>query len=237
MEKLKGLDLEGKRVLDAGTGACGMTKRLEKEGAEVISIDIERERLKECSSQTEDSQLIQADLSNLKFFESYSFDYVICNFLVSALSENKDLLISSVFREFYNVLTEKGSLIIIDYYPFSKEISPSPLDDIQVGLWRLENAVAELLGKGHLQEYSPEVLQEELKELGFKRIEISTLLDEIPWPKDLLKEHEDLLKEDIARVADKHLRHALKRKLNSIMDSAEGRQVRSGSIFELRAFK
>jgi len=237
MEKLKCLDLEEKRVLDAGTGACGMTKRLEKEGAEVISIDIDRERLKECRSQTEDSQLIQADLSDLKFIEPYSFDYVICNFLVSALSENKDLLISSVLREFYNVLTEKGSLIIIDYYPFSKEMSPSPLDDIQVELWKLENAVAELLGEGHLQEYSPKVLQNELKELGFQKIEISTLLDEVPWPIDLFKEHEDLLREDIARVADKSLRRALKRKLEKIIDSAEEKQVRSGSIYELRALK
>ena len=237
MKKLEGLDLEGKRVLDAGTGACDMTKRLEKEGAEVISIDIERERLKECHSQTEDSQLIQADLSDLNFIEPHSFDHVICNFLVSALSENKGLLISSVLREFYKVLTEKGSLIIIDYYPFSEENSPSPLDDIQVDLWRLENAVAELLGEGHLHEYSPEVLQDELKKLSFQRIEISTLLDEVPWPRDLFKEHEDLLREDISRVTDKSLRRALKRKLEKIMDSAEGRQVRSGSIYELRAFK
>jgi len=237
MEKLEGLDLKDKMVLDAGTGACGMTKKLEEGGAEVISIDINRGLLKECRSQTKNSQFLQADLSDLNFIVSSSFDKVICNFLVSALSESKDLLISSVFREFYRVLKDSGSLIIIDYYPFEDESSPCSLDDIQVELWRLENAVAEFLGNGHLQEYSPEVLQEELEAIDFREIEVSTLLEEVPWPIDLLREHEDLLRENINRIDDKNLRLSLESKLKNIMDSAVDKKVRSGAIYELRASK
>ncbi|MEF8835549.1 MAG: class I SAM-dependent methyltransferase [Candidatus Thermoplasmatota archaeon] len=237
MEKLKNLDLRGEKVLDAGTGACGMTKRLEKENVNVVSVDVERKRLKECRSQTKSTQFIQADLSDLDFMATSSFDKIICNFLVSALSESRDMIISSVLREFYRVLKDDGMLIIIDYYPFEDESCPCPLDDIQVELWRLENAVAELLGEGHLQEYSPEVLLKELKALGFQESNVSTLLEEVPWPVDLLREHEELLRENLERVDDEKLRLPLERKLEKIIDSAVDKQIRSGAIYELRAKK
>lgn len=237
MEKLKGIDLEGKKILDAGTGACGMTKYLEKNDADVLSIDKDKGYLKECRDQTETTQFLRADLSDLKSLKPECFDYIVCNFLVSALSENKDIIITSVFREFERILKEKGALIIIDYYPFKEERSPALLDRSQVELWRLENAVAELLGEGHLEEFHPEVLEKELESLDFQNIETFNLLEPVPWPPDLLREHETLIKEKIDEIESDQLQKSLKKELGDIMGSTEDRKVESGAIYELRARK
>lgn len=237
MEKLKGLDLEGKKVLDAGTGACGMTKHLEDRGAEIISVDINTEYLKQCKEQTETAQFLRADLSDLTSLKSETFDYVVCNFVISALSENKDIIITSVLREFEKVLKENGTLVIIDYYPFEEAKSPAPLDRSHIELWRLENAISELIGEGHLEEYTPEVLEEELNSIGFQNMGTSTLLEPVPWPIDLLREHEIVIKDNIDKLESDRLKESLMCELEKIMDSTEDRKVESGAIYELRAEK
>ena len=115
MEKLKGLDLENKLVLDAGTGACGMTKYLREWGADVVSIDYNPEWQKNCREEVDKAQFITADLNDIPFLKENTFDFVVCNFLISALSESKDLLLTTPLREFYRVLKNEGMLIIIDY--------------------------------------------------------------------------------------------------------------------------
>ncbi|MFW6196858.1 MAG: class I SAM-dependent methyltransferase [Thermoplasmatota archaeon] len=237
MEKLKGLDLEDKKVLDAGTGACGMTKYLENWGAEVVSVDINKDWQKDCRDKTKSSQFLTADLSDLSCIEDESFDYVVCNFLVSALSQNKSIVISSVLREFKRVLKRDGMLVIIDYYPFDEDRCPVPCHNVQVELWRLENAISELMGKGHLVEFSPNVLSEELLNLGFKDTDNSTLLKEVPWPLDLLKEHEETILEDIESLEEDYLKNAFKEKLRELMDKSEEQEIKSGAIYELRAEK
>ncbi len=237
MDKLKGIDLKGKKVLDAGTGACGMTKFLEKKNADVISIDFNKEYLKECRDQTESTQFLRADLSDLRALKSEIFDCVICNFLVSAFSQNKDLILTSVFREFERLLKKGSMLVIIDYYPFDEERSPSPLDKAHVELWRLENAISELLGDGHLEEYSPDVLQDELSYLGFENTEVILLLESVPWPPDLLKEHKDLIKENIEKLGSERLKQSFEKELEKIFNSTHGRRIESGAIYELRAKK
>ncbi len=237
MEKLKNVELKDKLVLDAGTGACGMTKFLEKRGAEVVSIDIDEDILKGCRSQTEEVQFFRADLSDLKFLRSNTFDHVICNFLMSALSQNKDLIISTVIREFYRVLKDSGTLAIIDYYPFKDTKNPAELDEVQVELWRLENASFELIGEGHLEEISPEKLNKELKELGFHDIETLDLTKEVHWPTDLLRSHEQTVKENINRLEDQRMKEAFENRLEYIMKSAEESKVFSGGIYEIRAYK
>ncbi|MFW6142002.1 MAG: class I SAM-dependent methyltransferase [Candidatus Saliniplasma sp.] len=235
MEKLKGLDLEDKLVLDAGTGGCNMTKFLERWGAEVVSIDFNPEWQLDCRDSVQDTQFITGDLSEMGFLEDNSFDYVVCNFLISALSETKNLLLTSALREFYRVLKDDGMLVIIDYHPFRPEDTPSPLHDIQTKLWRLENAISELLGEGHLEEYHPKVIEKELKSIGFTTTDISILMKEVPWPLDLLKEHESLILENIEKLENQALKEAFKKNLKELMDRAKNEEVKSGSIYELRA--
>ncbi len=229
--------MEGKRILDAGTGGCNMTKFLEDWGARVVSIDVREDWQKECREMATDSEFITADLTDMKFIKENTFDYVICNFVISALSQNKDLLITAALREFYRVLKKQGMLVIIDYYPFEAELCPGPCDNIQIELWRLENTVAEMLGKGHLEEFSPAVLERELISIGFSDTDSSILLEEVPWPTDIFKEHEETIKEDINKIEEDYLRGAFRRKLKEIMKKAEGSVIKSGSIYELRAEK
>ncbi len=237
MKKLEEVELQNKLVLDAGTGACGMTKFLEKRGADIISIDINREYMEECRSKLNKGDFIQADLSDLRFIEPASFDHVMCKGTISALSENKTLFVTSVFREFYRVLKDQGTLTVIDYYPFKEETSPSPLDDIQVGIWRLEKAVYELFGESHLEEYPPEMIKKELRSIGFGEVEESIRRDELPWSDELLGEHEELIQEKIEEVEEDHLRDALIKKLRELMGRSKEKKVVSGAMFELRAKK
>jgi len=235
MEKLKGLDLEGKLVLDAGTGAGNMTRFLENWGAKVISIDLNQRWQFDCKTSVQKTQFITGDLSDMAFLKNDCFDYVICNFVVSALSETKNLLLTSVLREFYRVLKEDGMLVIIDYHPFRPDDTPSSLHDVQTQLWRMENAISELLGEGHLEEIHPEILAKELRSIGFKDTDFSILMEEVPWPIDLLKEHESLIIKDIEELDDQDLEESFKKKLKRLMGRAESEQIRSGSIYELRA--
>ena len=237
MDKLKGLDLEGKLVLDAGTGACGMTQYLREWGAEVVSIDYRKDWQHDCKKQVDKAQFITGDLTDMPYLKDDSFDFIVCNFLVSALSESKDLLITSPLREFYRVLKENGKLVIIDYRPFHENLYSGKLHDVQTDLWNLENAISELLGKGHLQEYSPEILEKELQAIGFSDTDISILMEKVKWPIDLLKEHEENIKDDIEKLDEDYIKEALKKKLKNIMKRGEKQEVKSGSIYELRAVK
>lgn len=237
MEKLKGLDLEGKKVLDAGTGACNMTKYLEDWGAEVVSIDHDHDWQSECRESTKKTQFVTGDLSDLNFLDDEAFDYVVCNFVVSALSETKDLILSAVFREMFRVLKEEGMLVIIDYYPFEERLCPGPCQEAHVELWRMENAVAELLGRGHLEEYSPEILGNELLSIGFKDTDHSVLLEKVPWPDDLINEHAEGIREDVNKLAEDYLKDAFLKKLDNVIERTEGKKIKSGSIYELRAKK
>lgn len=114
---------------------------------------------------------------------------------------------------------------------------PCSVYEVQVELWRLENAVSEILGNGHLVEYSPEVLSEELLSLGFKETDNSILLEEVHWPLDLLKEHEESILEDINLIEEDYLKDAFKKKLKELMNKAEDKKIKSGAIYELRAEK
>ncbi len=237
MDKLKGLDLEGKLVLDAGTGGCNMTKYLENWGAEVVSIDIRNDWQVDCREQTSHTEFVTGDLSQMDFLEDEVFDYVICNFVVSALSQTKELLLSSAFREFYRVLKKDSMLVIIDYYPFEGDRCPVPCNNLQVELWRLENAVSELLGEGHLEEYHPDILASELIALEFKETDTSVLLEKVPWPNDLIAEHEQSILNKINTLEEDHLKEALKQKLRYLIDAAKDQKIESGAIYELRALK
>ncbi|MBS3816409.1 MAG: class I SAM-dependent methyltransferase [Candidatus Thermoplasmatota archaeon] len=237
MEKLDELGLKGKLVLDAGTGACGMTEFLEKRGADVVSIDLNKEFMEECRNQLEKANFIRGNLSELQFIKPETFDHVMCKATVSALSENITLFVSSVFREFYRVLKDDGQLTIIDYYPFNEETSPCALDEVQVGIWRLEKAVYELLGESHLEEYPPQMIEDELKSIGFAEVEESIRRDELPWSDELLGEHEELIEEKIEEIEENYLREALTKKLRELMELAKEKKVESGAMFELRAQK
>ncbi len=237
MKELDDLELKDKLVLDAGTGACGMTSFLEKRDADVVSIDLDKEFMGECRDQLEKASFIRGNLSNLQFIEPETFDHVMCKATISALSENKTLFVSSVFREFYRVLKDDGRLTIIDYYPFKEKASPCALDEVQVGIWRLEKAVYELLGESHLEEYPPEMMKDELKSIGFEEVEESIRRDELPWSNELLGEHEELIEEKIEEIEESYLREALTKKLRELMDSAKEKKVVSGAMFELIAEK
>lgn len=162
---------------------------------------------------------------------------MVCNFVISALSEEKNTLLSPVFREFHRILKKDGMLVIIDYQPFHEEHYSGELHDVQTELWKIENAVSELVGKGHYEEYSSEVLEEELAATAFSDTDTSILLDSVPWPEDLLEEHKEVILEDLEEVEEQYLKEALERRVNDILNKAEDQEVKSGSIYEIRAEK
>ena len=68
--------IAGKKILDAGCGFGGFTKRLVENNADVISIDLSMEMIKECQKEL-NTLLCVADIECPPFKEE-SFDAIVC---------------------------------------------------------------------------------------------------------------------------------------------------------------
>ncbi len=222
-----GLDLRGKVILDAATGAGGSTevwaRRLDAAGGggRIISVDIDQpahivagltERL---GSLSELVEIREADIFALEFLADGSVDIVNCDDTIIFLND-PPLRLLSALREFHRVLKPGGQLIITSELPVEREQE-------HMGQWRrwnLAKAVWALKGELWSSEPGPEEVVLALETVGFaitgqkrfptKKIEdyepamreweevMLAAIDELPWPE--LKES---LRSSIAVVRKK----------------------------------
>ncbi|MEI6746993.1 MAG: class I SAM-dependent methyltransferase [Methylococcaceae bacterium] len=97
------------RVLDVGSGTGNLSVRLERVGAIVVGIDYSAEGLELHHQKSPASELILVDVSKPLPFPDSSFDVVVSNNVLYAISRNKR---AGVFREMYRVLKPCGRIVV-----------------------------------------------------------------------------------------------------------------------------
>ncbi|MBD3336192.1 MAG: methyltransferase domain-containing protein [Candidatus Eisenbacteria bacterium] len=238
-QALAPIDVQGLTVLEAGTGAGRMTRYLAEHGARwVASVSNEWEHLEYARNRTpEELQsrigYLLADLRSLAMMPSETFDLATAHFLLSVTGPIDGL---KILHELFRVLREGGRLVIIEYAPFYP--STSSTSWIQQEYWRLENALGVLLtGKPSYTEYPSDWLADHLECLGFADVECVRIAENIRWPSELLLEHAEEIREDLAKLRHELLRRAFREQLERLVEAGRDVDVRSGAVYALYATK
>jgi len=229
---LKGIDLRGLLVMDAGTGAANTTLWLAKKlkeagGGRIISIDIGSETFPDAKRKLGELvdmvEFIKADLTCMPQIRSESVDLIICHAAICAVN-NRPLKALKALSEFYRVLKKGGWLIIDDEYPLPK---PSKIEEeVQVKRWQTYKAVAELVDGEHYTEIYPEELEFAARLVGFKDIELRRF-EGGPLSKEAMNEWREEMQEMIGRIDDEDLKVAFKKATEKIWTAYKER----GGVF------
>ncbi|MDD2283391.1 MAG: class I SAM-dependent methyltransferase [Eubacteriales bacterium] len=169
-----GLDLDGKTILDAATGAGEATlvwaEYIHKHNmdARIISVDIDqpqewidkiRGELGELQKYVE---LIQANIFQLDFLGDASIDVVNCDSTIVFLNPHP-LKLLTAFKEFHRVLKPGGKLVIVSEFPPEN----TPQTQGQWQRWNLAKAIWALNAETWSAEPRPEEVESALNLLGF----------------------------------------------------------------------
>ena len=223
---LQGLDLQGKTILDAATGAGEATKawaqyiHKNKLGARIISVDIDQPA--EWVAKIEEDlgplkeyvELRQASIYDLNFLPAASIDIINCDDTLVFLNP-QPLKLLSALEEFARVLRPGGDLVIISEYP--------PQDSAEAygqwQRWNLAKAVWALNGETWSTEPQPEPVQAALALLGFEDFH----LHRVPGGRltnfqETIQEWQEVLMAKIAEIPWPMLRQALRDQVQSVRD-------------------
>ena len=161
---LKGTDLRGLVIMDAGTGASNTTLWLASKlkatgGGRIISIDSDPETLPDARRKLcELAGLVEsmnADLTCMPI-ESESVDLIVCHATICAVND-RPLKAVKALSEFYRTLKKGGWLIIDDEYPLPRASKPE--EEVQVKRWQTYKSMTELVDGEHYTEIYPEELE------------------------------------------------------------------------------
>ena len=106
-------DVDGKRVLDAGSGDGHYSAWLADRGADVVGVDASRGMVETATDRHGDTVAFRrADLAETLPFDEDSFDVVLCQHVLSHLPD-----VATPLREFARVLGDGGVLVLSTHHP------------------------------------------------------------------------------------------------------------------------
>ncbi|MCU1498835.1 MAG: hypothetical protein JWM47_2788 [Acidimicrobiales bacterium] len=124
-------NVEGKRVLDLGCGTGHNAVVLATQGAKVLAVDPDADRLGQARDRAEEAgvrvELHQAGLADLAFLRSDSVDAAIS---VLALASVDDL--ARVFRQVHRVLKPEAALVCSFPHPAFSMLDPTAADPLRI---------------------------------------------------------------------------------------------------------
>lgn len=229
---LKGTNLRGLVIMDAGTGAahttCWLAKELKETGSgKIISIDNDPETFPDAKRKlgelAEWVKFVNADLTSMPQIESESVDLIVCHATMCAVND-RPLKAVKALSEFYRILKKDGWLIVADEYPLPKASKPE--EEAQVGRWQTYKAIAELVKGEHYTEIYPEELEFAVKLVGFRDIELQRFEDG-PLSNEVMEEWREVMPELVNKIADEELKAAFKKAIKRIWE----KYITQGGIF------
>lgn len=226
----KDLQLDGKIVLDAATGAGEATAAWAKYihehrfNARIVSVDNElpqewvqrlRTKFGPLNSYIE---LHQADIYNLAFMEDGSVDIINCDDTIVFLNPRPLKLLAAV-KEFKRVLKPGGTLIIVSEFPPDN----TPQAEGNWRRWNLAKAIWALNGETWSTEPFPQEVQAALELLGFKAF----VLNRFPCRpladyQTVIHEWEEVMEAKICTIPWPGLRQALRKQVQAVIDRIHG---------------
>ena len=229
---LKGIDLRGLVIMDAGTGAanttCWLASKVKEAGSgRIISIDNDPETFPDAKRKLGELaglvEFLKADLTNMPQIESESIDLIVCHATMCAVND-RPLKAVKALSEFYRTLKKNGWLIIDDEYPLPKASKPE--EETQVKRWQTYKAIAELVNGEHYTEIYPEELEFAVKLVGFRDIELQRFEGE-PLSNEVMEEWKELMPELVNKISDENLKAAFKKAIGKIWQQ----YINQGGIF------
>lgn len=183
---LRGIDLDGKVVLEGGTSWGNTTDWIARKvsdngwNTELISVDIDDDHFKEIEERLEGTfqslKLWKGDLSNLDFIDDESIDVIICNYTLSSVDQFPMRALRAV-KEFYRVLKPGGHLLITEEMPiWSVDVTSYPYWSKRL---RIIKSISVLRGMSHFNEIHPTDLEETMKISGFKDLAWEEFVEKI----------------------------------------------------------
>lgn len=218
---LKGIDLRGLVIMDAGTGAanttCWLANKVKEAGSgRIISIDNDPETFPDAKRKLGELaglvEFVKADLTNMPQIESESIDLIVCHATMCAVND-RPLKAVKALSEFYRTLKKNGWLIIDDEYPLPKASKPE--EETQVKRWQTYKAIAELVDGEHYTEIYPEELEFAVKLVGFKDIELQRF-EGGPLSNEVMEEWKEVMPELVNKIGDEDLKAAFEKAIGKI---------------------
>ena len=172
----KHVELNGKVVLDAGTGfgltTCEIARRIyeQKHRGKILSVDINPEAFEQARKLLPSKLLdlvnfVKADLSNMPEIASESIDIVISTRTLADINSFPCRLTKAI-SEFYRILKPNGQVVLSDECPL---LTPSNQEEeVAAKRWQLIKAISHLTGRPHANEIKPEDLDFHIHLVGFR---------------------------------------------------------------------
>jgi ubiquinone/menaquinone biosynthesis C-methylase UbiE len=171
----KDVDLDGKVLLDAGTGFGVTTSEIAKrilptKRSRIISVDIDSESLEQVrkllSQELKDLiTFIRADLSSMPEISTESVDVIISTRTLADINSIPCRLTRALV-EFRRILKPNGRVVLSDECPVLKARSAE--ESVAVARWQLAKAISHIVGGPHANEIEPEDVEFTMKLTGFK---------------------------------------------------------------------
>jgi ubiquinone/menaquinone biosynthesis C-methylase UbiE len=172
----KDVDLNGRVVLDAGTGfglaTCEIARRIyqQEPRGKIISVDVDPEAFEQARKLLPSKLLdlvnfARADLSKMPEIASESVDIVISTRTLADVNSLPCRLTRAI-TEFYRVLKPKGQAVLSDECPLL--VPSNQEEEVAVRRWQLIKAVSHLTGRPHANEVEPEDLEFTMQLVGFR---------------------------------------------------------------------
>jgi SAM-dependent methyltransferase len=243
----KDVDLNGKVVLDAGTGlgltTCEIARLIyqEKQRGKIISVDVDPEAFEQARKllQTQERlelaklkrprklldlvDFVKADLSNMSEIASESVDIVVSTRTLADIN-SFPCRVTKVIAEFYRVLKPDGQVVVSDECPVL--VSSNQEEEVAVKRWQLVKAISHLTGRPHANEIEPEDLEFTMHLVGFRECRWASFKgDKIPQRR--IDHFVKSTTQQVNRIKDSRLKNAFLEEITKI----EGIFNKQGGIF------